>query len=92
MTIHLGDVLLRRSSNLPAHGWDSLNVRLFGLAPSGVYHAVTVTSNAVRSYRTFSPLPTEVGGLFSVALSLSSRLAGVTRHRLPGVRTFLEVL
>ena len=30
---------------------------LFGLAPGGVYLAVTVTSNAVRSYRTISPLP-----------------------------------
>jgi 16S rRNA (guanine966-N2)-methyltransferase len=30
---------------------------LFGLAPSGVYPAIAVTGNAVRSYRTFSPLP-----------------------------------
>jgi hypothetical protein len=30
---------------------------LFGLASGGVYRAVTVTSHAVRSYRTFSPLP-----------------------------------
>ena len=33
-------------------------VPLFGLAPSGVYPATTVTSCAVRSYRTISPLPT----------------------------------
>ena len=32
-------------------------VPLFGLAPSGVYHAVHVAINAVRSYRTISPLP-----------------------------------
>ena len=31
---------------------------LFGLAPGGVCPAVRVTTNAVRSYRTFSPLPT----------------------------------
>jgi len=37
-----------------------------------------VTSRAVRSYRTFSPLPTKVGGLFSVALSMGSRPPGVT--------------
>ena len=37
-----------------------------------------VTSRAVRSYRTFSPLPTEAGGLFSVALSVGSRPPGVT--------------
>ena len=30
---------------------------LFGLAPSGVYPANIVTDAAVRSYRTFSPLP-----------------------------------
>ena len=56
---------------------------LFGLAPGGVYHAIPVTSNAVRSYRTLSPLPVSlrtIGGLLSVALSLGSRPAGVTRH------------
>ena len=31
--------------------------RLFGLAPAGVYPATAVASGAVRSYRTFSPLP-----------------------------------
>jgi len=40
----------------------------------------------VRSYRTVSPLPPgsrnfPIGGLFSVALSLSSRTVGVTHHR-----------
>ncbi len=30
---------------------------LFGLASSGVYHAVPVTDHAVRSYRTLSPFP-----------------------------------
>jgi len=30
---------------------------LFGLAPCGVYHASRLTTRAVRSYRTFSPLP-----------------------------------
>jgi hypothetical protein len=30
---------------------------LFGLAPGGVCRAVLVTKNAVRSYRTLSPLP-----------------------------------
>ncbi len=58
---------------------------LFGLAPGGVYPAIDVTANAVRSYRTLSPLPTSaeasVGGLLSVALSLKSPPPGVTRHR-----------
>jgi len=39
-----------------------------------------VTSCAVRSYRTFSPLPAEAGGIFSVALSVGSRPPGVTWH------------
>ena len=30
---------------------------LFGLAPGGVCHAISVTRDAVRSYHTFSPLP-----------------------------------
>jgi len=30
---------------------------LYGLAPDGVYPASPVTKAAVRSYRTFSPLP-----------------------------------
>jgi hypothetical protein len=30
---------------------------LFGLAPCGVYPAFDLTAEAVRSYRTFSPLP-----------------------------------
>jgi hypothetical protein len=30
---------------------------LFGLAPSGVYRAASVARDAVRSYRTLSPLP-----------------------------------
>jgi hypothetical protein len=92
---------------------------LFGLAPSGVFPATCVTTSAVRSYRTFSPLlfafealrllktlspsvmydlytssacsfsPTQnfkccentlKSGIFSVALSVGSRLPGVTWH------------
>jgi len=40
-------------------GRAALNLLLFGLAPGGVYHAVSVTRNPVRSYRTLSPLPTK---------------------------------
>jgi len=46
---------------------------LFGLAPGGVCLASAVANAAVRSYRTFSPLPCKpkpaFGGMFSVALS-----------------------
>ena len=51
---------------------------LFGLAPSGVYHADFVTKTAVRSYRTISPLPKSLGGIFSAALSMGLRPPGVT--------------
>ena len=57
---------------------------LFGLAPGEVYHAVSVTSDAVRSYRTLSPLPDfhmTPGGLLSVALSRGSPPPDVIRHR-----------
>ena len=56
---------------------------LFGLAPGGVYRAVSVAGDAVRPYRTVSPLPARkrAGGLFSAALSLESPPPGVTRHR-----------
>jgi len=30
---------------------------LFGFAPGGVYHAITITGDAVGSYPTLSPLP-----------------------------------
>src|ERR1041385_4686808 len=58
IVIHLGRALLRSSSDLPG----SMTERaapppLFGLAPRGVYHAGRITPPAVRSYRTFSPLP-----------------------------------
>lgn len=53
-----------------------------GLAPGGVYPAATVTSGAVRSYRTLSSLPTKVGGLLSVALSLRSPSLAVNQHRI----------
>jgi len=44
----------------------------------------SVTTRAVRSYRTISPLPATwkqaAGGIFSVALSVGSRPPGVTWH------------
>ena len=82
--IHLGCKSPCSSSNLPRNRAGHASVPLFDLAPSGVYHATPVTSCAVRSYRTFSPLPIinklKIGGLFSAALSVGSRLPGVTWH------------
>ena len=95
--IHLGRTSPYASSNLPGspcgpHVQPKLHAPLFGLAPSGVCRAVPVTSHAVRSYRTLSPLPLhpassaserarmQIGGLLSVALSVGSRPPGVTWH------------
>ena len=55
--IHLGCASPRTSSDLPGNHAGRMNVPLFGLAPGGVYPAAPVTSRAVRSYRTISPLP-----------------------------------
>jgi hypothetical protein len=54
------------------------NPSLFGLAPCGVCPARRITAAAVRSYRTFSPLPEPCGpgGMFSVALSVQPAWAG----------------
>jgi hypothetical protein len=43
------------------------NVSLFGLAPCGVLPATRVTTGAVRSYRTFSPLPASALAGFGAA-------------------------
>ena len=83
--IHLGCPSPGTSSDLPGNGAGRAMVPLFGLAPGGVYPANPVTRGAVRSYRTISPLPVPrrngaIGGIFSAALSVGSRLPGVTWH------------
>ena len=50
------------------------------LASDGVYQADDVTAVPVSSYLTFSPLPDESGGLFSVALSLRLPPVDVIDH------------
>src|SRR5215218_11468708 len=71
MIIPLVPALLTGSSDLPGNfgravlssAWTRLReyrrdvVSLFGLAPCGVLPAICLTADAVRSYRTFSPLP-----------------------------------
>ena len=57
MIIPLGAQSPVRSCILPASSAGHANGCLFGLASSGVYPAAPVASCAVRSYRTFSPLP-----------------------------------
>jgi hypothetical protein len=94
--IPLGRRLPGASSNLPGRPDPNTIPRrvlthrfapsLFGLAPGGVYRAADVAADAVRSYRTISPLPQRTqtcrGGVFSVALSLGSHPPDVIRHRL----------
>ncbi len=60
--IHLGLASPQTSSNLPGSSAGHAIGSLFGLAPGGVYPATTVASGAVRSYRTFSPLPVPTRG------------------------------
>ena len=89
--IPLGRALLHASSNQPGRqGTETCPCplaraasSLFGFAPGGACHAVPVAGSAVRSYRTFSPLPhIEMrGGSISVALSLGSPPPDVIRHR-----------
>jgi hypothetical protein len=53
----LGAALWRRAGTTRGHCSGPAHPSLFGLAPCGVYPASCLTAGAVRSYRTFSPLP-----------------------------------
>src|SRR5947207_6816538 len=57
MIIPLAPPSLAGSSDLPGDHWTGRPASLFGLAPCGVLRATRVATGAVRSYRTFSPLP-----------------------------------
>ena len=64
MTIHLGGALPHLSSDIPEDfaptqmpSASTRRIFLFCLAPGGVCPAIFVAKNAVRSYRTISPLP-----------------------------------
>jgi hypothetical protein len=64
---------------------------LFGLAPGGVYLATPVTEGAVRSYRTFSPLPKKFRRF--VLCGTFPGVAPAGRYPAPffrGARTFLH--
>jgi len=71
------------SSNLPESSAGRTIGFLFGLAPGGVYRA----TNCCQSRGALLPHPftltggrSRLGGLLSVALSVGSRLPGVTWH------------
>src|SRR5690606_28960570 len=93
----LGPALLTGSSDLPGDiGRAVLSVSLFGLAPCGVLPAIRLTADAVRSYRTFSPLPLDsaLSAVRRAVYFLCHCPSGCPDRGLPGalpcgVRTFL---
>jgi hypothetical protein len=104
MAIPLGRRLPGVSSNLPGRRIrtdlklsaraQSLMPSLFGLAPGGVCRAAGVAVRAVRSYRTFSPLPRPIHNAPRrfVFCGTFPRLAPAGRYPAPivhGARTFL---
>ena len=106
MAIHLGRPLPDASRDRPGRrrgsppGPSVLRPRglpsLLGLAPGGVCPAVAVAGNAVRSYRTISPLPPRSpGGERGSAVCFCGTFPGVApagRYPAPhfhGARTFL---
>jgi hypothetical protein len=102
MAIHLGRPLpdasrdrpgRRRGNPLAGPLGDTGVPSLFGLAPGGVYRAVALAGDAVRSYRTLSPLP--AGRSPGRRFAFCGTVPGVTpagRYPAPcfrGARTFL---
>jgi len=82
--IHLGQSSPTASSNLPGSplgtgGADKPRTPLFGLAPGGVYRAANCyQSRGALLPHHFTLTDSEVGGIFSVALSMGSHPPGVT--------------
>ena len=84
--IHLGQPSPAASSDLPGSPFgrtvrtEVLLLPYLVLLQAGFSVPRRVTTRAVRSYRTFSPLPALAcfGGMFSVALSMGSHPPGVT--------------
>ena len=73
------EVVTRRAGTIPS---------LFGLAPCGVCLARCITATAVRSYRTFSPLPRRSRQASSLGTSVDAR-AYTKPHRNGGAVYFL---
>lgn len=80
--IPLGSPSLTTSSNLPGSSAGHANGTLFGLAPSGVYHrrACCQPRGALLPHLFTLTGACALRRLFSVALSVGSRLPGVTWH------------
>ncbi len=100
MAIHLGRPSPDASSDLPGRRRGNPPCRrsgvpsLLGLAPGGVYRAVPVAGNAVRSYHTLSPLPSFAegfGGRFAFCGTFPgvAPAGGYPAPHFRGARTFL---
>ena len=93
-SIHLGRASPRGSCSQPGNLTRQSGMRgqgpsipLFGLAPHGVYRAPSVSGEAVRSYRTLSPLPpADPGAVYSLR-HFPSRCRG---RELPGMPPVVE--
>src|SRR5262249_46353005 len=95
VVIHLDRTLLAGSSDLPgSQAGRTAPSPLFGLAPRGVCPATRITPDAVRSYRTISPLPVTRRYIFCCT-SRKIRLRGPPRLLAgtlsSGDRTFLPL-
>ena len=69
-----------RSSHLPASSVGHVVACLFDVAPGGGCLAVRVTANAVRSYRTVSPLPDPPCPITSGTLRQAAKSGGHRRY------------
>ena len=94
MIIYLAATIARRSRATYPEASDGppSNASLFGLAPCGVCRASDVTTRAVRSYRTISPLPPpkEEAVYFLWHFPSRHRDWGLPSTLPWGVRTFLR--
>ncbi len=80
-TIHLGPASPQTSSSLPESTAGRSVGFLFGLAPSGVYHATNCCQSRgalLPHHFNLTGSRSYVGGIFSAALSVGSRPPGVT--------------
>src|SRR6185312_8802728 len=79
------------SSGNETGGYEPAAPPLFGLAPGGVCRAVLVAKNAVRSYRTLSPLPRQAGRFaFCGTVPGVAPAGGYPAPCFHGARTFLS--
>lgn len=82
--IHLGALLLMRSSNLPADDASHAIVSLFGLAADGGYR-VSPVSTQVRNFRCSQVEPTRLCGPIPRLIPYGFQRTAVSRH--PALRS-----